>query len=100
MPRDSAAKLLGGNQAGMKRWLKEKVYARLPGGLRALAYFLYRYVVRLGFLDGQAGAAFHVLQGFWYRYLVDAKLAEVKRYMREHDADVTTAIERVLGIRV
>ena len=100
MPRDSVARLQGGNQAGRKRWLKEKVYARLPGGLRALAYFLYRYVVRLGFLDGQAGAAFHVLQGFWYRYLVDAKLAEVKRYMREHDADVTTAIERVLGIRV
>ena len=57
-------------------------------------------VIRLGFLDGQAGTAFHVLQGFWYRYLVDAKLAEVKRYMREHGADVTTAIERVLGIRV
>ena len=100
MPRDSVARLQGGNQAGMKRWLKEKVYARLPGGLRALAYFLYRYVIRLGFLDGQAGTAFHVLQGFWYRYLVDAKLAEVKRYMREHGADVTTAIERVLGIRV
>ncbi|WP_211263142.1 hypothetical protein [Thioalkalivibrio nitratireducens] len=59
------------------------MYARLPGGFRALAYFLYPYVLRLGFLDGRAGFAFHFLQGFWYRYLVDAKVAEARRYMRE-----------------
>jgi hypothetical protein len=45
-------------------------------------------VIRLGFLDGQAGTAFHFLQGFWYRYLVDAKVAEVQRYMREQSVDV------------
>lgn len=100
MPHDSVASLRGGSQAGVKRWLKETVYARLPGGLRALAYFLYRYVIRLGFLDGRAGAAFHILQGFWYRYLVDAKVAEVKRHMQATGCDVATAIERVLGIRV
>ena len=75
------------------------IYARLPGGFRAVAYFLYRYVIRLGFLDGP-GLEFHVLQGFWYRYLVDAKVAEVKRYMREKDVDVLVAMERVLGITV
>ena len=31
------------------------VWTRLPGGLRAFAYFFYRDVIRLGFLDGQAG---------------------------------------------
>lgn len=100
MPHDSVASLRDGSQAGFKRWLKEVVYARLPGGLRALAYFLYRYVIRLGFLDGRAGAAFHILQGFWYRYLVDAKVAEVKRQMQTTGCDVVTAIERVLEIRV
>ncbi|MFN3682010.1 MAG: glycosyltransferase family 2 protein [Nitrospira sp.] len=100
IPRDSVASLIGGQQAGVKRWLKEVVYARLPVGWRAFAYFFYRYVLRLGFLDGQAGAAFHVLQGFWYRYLVDAKVAEVKRYMREQQVDVRVAIERVLDITV
>lgn len=100
MPHDSVASLRGGSQAGMKRWLKERVYARLPGGIRALAYFLYRYLLRLGFLDGRVGFTFHFLQGFWYRYLVDAKVAEVKRVMRESGVDVLTAIERVLGIRV
>lgn len=100
MPRDSVASLKGGKQAGVKRWLKEEVYARLPGGFRAFAYFFYRYVLRLGFLDGQAGTAFHFLQGFWYRYLVDAKMAEVRRYMLERGVGVTIAIERVLGIKV
>lgn len=99
MPRDSVAGL-GGSQAGAKRWIKERVYSRLPGGIRAGAYFFYRYVLRLGFLDGKAGAAFHVLQGFWYRYLVDAKLDEVERYMAMHGVSVVEAIDRVLGIKV
>ena len=99
MPHDSVADLQGG-QAGLKRWLKERVYVRLPGGLRAFVYFVYRYMLRLGFLDGQAGLAFHFLQGFWYRYLVDAKVAEVKRAMRNNDWAVTVAIEKILGIQV
>ncbi len=99
MPQDSVASLSGA-QAGVKRWVKEVLYARLPGGLRAFAYFLYRYVLRLGFLDGPSGTAFHVLQGFWYRFLVDAKVAEVKRCMQGHNVGVVEAIERVLGIRV
>ncbi len=100
MPHDSVASLRGGKQAGVKRWLKEVVYSRLPGGFRAFVYFLYRYVIRLGFLDGQAGTSFHFLQGFWYRYLVDAKLAEVKRYMGDNKVDAVTAIDRVLNIKL
>lgn len=100
MPHDSVASLRGGGQAGIKRWMKEKVYVALPGGFRAFAYFFYRYVIRLGFLDGPAGTAFHFLQGFWYRYLVDAKVAETKRYMHERNVAVETAIEHVLGIKV
>ncbi len=100
MARDSVADLRSGSQAGIKRWIKETVYARLPGGFRAFAYFFYRYFLRLGFLDGQAGTAFHFLQGFWYRYLVDAKVAEVRRYMREERVSVVVAVERVLGIKV
>jgi glycosyltransferase involved in cell wall biosynthesis len=100
LPSDTIAQWRGGTQAGQKRWIKERIYARLPGGLRALLYFLYRYLIRLGFLDGTAGAAFHVLQGFWYRYLVDAKVREVKREMLNDECDAETAIKRVLGISV
>lgn len=100
MMHETVANIGSGQQAGVKRWIKEQVYARLPGGVRALMYFLYRYVIRLGFLDGKEGTAFHVLQGFWYRYLVDMKLHEVKAYMQRTSVDVTIAIRDVLGIHV
>lgn len=100
MAHETAADLRGRQQAGVKRWIKEKVYARLPGGVRAFIYFMYRYLIRLGFLDGREGTAFHVLQGFWYRYLVDMKLHEVKSHMRRKDVDAVTAIRDVLGINV
>lgn len=99
-PVDSVASLENGSQASFKRWIKERVYARLPAGFRALVYFLYRYVMLAGFLDGRAGTTFHVLQGFWYRYLVDAKVKEVERHMRAHGSDVVTAIGAVLDIRL
>jgi len=57
-------------------------------------------VIRLGYLDGLVGTAFHVLQGFWYRYLVDAKMAEVERYMREQRCDVIEAVAVVLEIQL
>ena len=58
-------------------------YARLPLFVRPVAYFLYRYVVRLGVLDGRAGLVFHTLQGFWFRFLVDALILE--RRLRRKD---------------
>jgi hypothetical protein len=99
-PQDSVAGLHDGQQASIKRWVKENVYARLPGGLRAGLYFLYRYVVRLGFLDGREGAAFHLLQGFWYRFLVDAKLREVEGRMTRDGLSPESAIAAVLGLHV
>lgn len=70
-----------GSQAGAKRWIKTNIYAHLPLGARALAYFLYRYILRFGFLDGWQGLAFHGLQGGWYRFLVDVKLIEMRTEM-------------------
>jgi len=63
------------NAIERRRWLRDW-YARLPLFVRPAAYFLYRYIVRLGFLDGRAGLVFHVLQGFWFRFLVDALILE------------------------
>jgi glycosyltransferase involved in cell wall biosynthesis len=59
------------------RCLKD-VWARLPLFLRPTMYFLYRYILRGGFLDGREGFVFHVLQGFWYRLLVDVNLEELR----------------------
>ncbi len=88
----------GLQQGGLKRWVKTVIYGRLPPGLRSGAYFFYRFVLRLGLLDGSHARAFHVLQGFWYRYLVDAKLAEVTGYIAETGAPPDLAIRRVLGV--
>lgn len=68
---------LRGTPIEQRRWLRTSVYYRLPPFWRALGYFLYRYFVRLGFLDGTQGLIFHVLQGFWYRFYVDARLWEM-----------------------
>jgi glycosyltransferase involved in cell wall biosynthesis len=57
-------------------WLKIKWY-RLPLFIRPFLYFIYRYFLRLGFLDGKEGFIFHFLQGFWYRLLVDIKLDQM-----------------------
>jgi len=59
-----------GTQEQRKRWLKERVYLRMPLFFRSFLYFLYRYFFRLDFLDGKEGLIFHFLQCFWYRFLV------------------------------
>lgn len=64
------------SQAKMKRIFKDGAYYRLPKFFRAHLYFIYRYYLKLGFLDGPEGKIFHFLQAYWYRFLVDAKLFE------------------------
>jgi hypothetical protein len=65
-------------QALHKRNLKLK-YVKLPLFFRTFTYFIYRYIFRLGFLDGKEGFLWHFFQGFWYRTLVDAKIFEIKK---------------------
>lgn len=67
-------KLSGG--ARFKRFVKFKIYYKLPMGFRAWLYYCYRYYFKLGFLDGKAGKIFAFLQAYWYRFLVDAKIYE------------------------
>jgi len=66
-------------QAGRKRWMKENLYSKMPLFFRAWMYWFVRYFLQLGILDGLPGLVFHFLQGFWYRFLVDAKLYEMRR---------------------
>ena len=69
-----------GNPAQRKRALREK-YNNLPLFVRPFLLFGYRYFVKLGFLDGTEGFIFWVLQTFWFRFLIDAKIWE-KRNLR------------------
>ena len=64
-----------GTPAQRKRYWREK-YNSVPLFVRPFALFFYRFIVRLGFLDGTEGFIFWVLQTFWFRFLVDAKIWE------------------------
>lgn len=87
-------------QTRVKRWLKANIYLAMPPGLRASLYFLYRYVVRLGVLDGREGFYFHLLQGLWYRVLVDAKVYEIRRRMEATGEDLAGAVRAVTGLEI
>ena len=65
-------------QIDFKTWIKMNIYYRLPLGMRAHVYYLYRYYILRGFLDGREGKIYAFLQAYWYRYLVDAKIYECK----------------------
>jgi glycosyltransferase involved in cell wall biosynthesis len=71
-------RLLSRNPVEVRRWLRT-LYDRLPLFVRPVLYFVYRYFLRLGFLDGRKGFIFHVLQGFWYRFLIDSMILELRR---------------------
>lgn len=67
-----------GDNAQRIRWFKSK-YSKFPLFVRPFILFIYRYFLRLGFLDGRAGFIWHVLQGFWYRFLIDVKIYELRK---------------------
>jgi len=69
-------------QAARKRFWKKALYNRIPYEFASLGYFLYRYLLQLGFLDGREGLQYHFLQGLWYRYLAGAKLRELEQSVR------------------
>lgn len=79
---DEQAFLGTSKEAQSKRKQKKAIYNRAPLLYRALLLFFYRYVVRLGFLDGTAGLSFNLLQTLWYRYLVDLKIIEARGIIR------------------
>jgi glycosyltransferase involved in cell wall biosynthesis len=64
------------NKNLLKRKIKNEIYLNLPFLIGPLVYFIYRYLFKLGFLDGVRGFIYHFLQAFWYRFLVDCKLLE------------------------
>jgi hypothetical protein len=87
-----------GTQEQKKRWLKIK-YAKLPLFLRPIIYFTWRYFLKLGFLDGKAGFIWHVLQGGWYRFLVDAKINEIYFNAGKKRKDIETFLFNEYGIK-
>lgn len=66
-------------------WLKLRWYS-LPLYWRPWLYFVYRYILRGGFLDGRQGFIFHFLQALWFRLLVDINYDELKQASKERQS--------------
>ena len=91
---------LGQTKTERKRWIKENIYARTPLFVRPLAYFSYRYFLRGGFRDGPEGFVFHVLQGLWYRFLVDSKIYQIEHLAREEGRSIEEVVADHFGFRL
>ena len=79
-------------------FLKNIFYSNLPLFLRPFLYFIYRYFLKLGFLDGKEGFIFHFMQSFWYRNLVDAKIFEVNNFSKKYKKSLSYSIKKSLDI--
>lgn len=82
----------GANAMAVRK--KKLKYVKLPLFWRAFAFFVYRYIFRLGFLDGKEGFLWHFLQGFWYRALADAKVYELKKQFNFDDEKIIAYLKR------
>ncbi len=89
-------KLLG-TQEQRKRKLKH-IYARMPLFIRPFIYFIWRYFIKLGILDGKQGLIWHFLQGFWYRFLVDAKIYDIYRLAGKDKEQIKKVLKDVYNI--
>lgn len=86
-----------GEEVEKKRAQKAR-YARMPLFWRAFGYFVYRYIIKLGFLDGKEGFLWDFLQGWWYRTLVDAKVYEIKRACGNDKEKIRTYLKEKYNI--
>lgn len=80
-------------KAEKKRWYKDNLYLRMPLFLRAFLYFQFRFWIRLGILDGKRGLVWHFLQGFWYRFLVDAKVMQIERWATQEKKTILQVLQ-------
>lgn len=74
---------LSENQQNTKN--NKQFFMKLPLFWRSFMYFVYRYFIKLGFLDGKPGLIWHFLQGFWYQFLIDSKIYEINLQKKIQD---------------
>lgn len=89
---------LFGAQDKNKRWFKQQ-YEKIPFFVRPFMYFIWRYFFKLGFLDGRQGLVWHFLQGFWYRFLADAKAYEVERRAKKSGRNIKEVLGQDYGFK-
>jgi glycosyltransferase involved in cell wall biosynthesis len=98
--REAIAALLDAEAKTAPHGLKRRLYAALPSGLRGITWFLWRYIVLMGFRDGSPGLIFLVLQSIWYRALADVKQREIAGLMASRKQSLSHVALAEYGIRI
>lgn len=88
-----------GAQAQQKHKTKSK-YNRLPLFWRSFLYFVYRYILRGGFLDGKVGFVFAFIQGWWYRTIVDVNIHNIEKACGDDKEKMIAYIKQNYGIEI
>ena len=73
------------DRAKQSRKIRDSFYYRLPMFTRAKLYYIYRYYIRMGFLDGEQGRIYAMLQAYMYRFIVDAKIFENEMIQKQKE---------------
>lgn len=60
----------------------KRLYYAMPSRFRSILYFITRYILCGGFLNGVAGFKWDFWQGLWYRWLVDGEISRLKNEAR------------------
>jgi glycosyltransferase involved in cell wall biosynthesis len=81
-----------GNPDERMIWLKNIWYG-MPLYVRPVLLFVYRYLIRRGFLDGWNGFVYHAMQTFWFRLIVDVHIADYRRQLKRHTLSLEQLIE-------
>lgn len=90
----------GHGEQVLEKHRKKGNYNKLPLFWRSFAYFVYRYILKGGFLDGKEGFLFAFIQGWWYRTMVDAKILEVEKACGNDKELMRDYINNHFGIQV
>ena len=78
---------------------QKKLYGKMPHYWRCFFYFIYRYVIKLEFLDGKVGFLECFYHAFWYRFVIDTKIDEIYRICGKDRVKILEYIENTYGIK-
>lgn len=90
---------LNGTPIEKVRFFKN-IYFKFPLFLRPFLYFCYRFFIKLGFLDGIEGTIFHFFHGFWFHFLVDYRIFEIKIHLYKRKKDIKSLVKDLYGISI
>jgi glycosyltransferase involved in cell wall biosynthesis len=100
MLTDSVENENGHGAQTLEKHKKKGTYNKMPLFWRSFAYFLYRYIVKGGFLDGKEGFLFAYIQGWWYRTLVDANVMAAEKVCGDDKDKIKNYIKVNYGIEL